>query len=218
MKTLLLFLAACAVAWADEATLQFPQLDLADGRKLKNVTVKSYDAKSGDVLVLADDKAMVIAIAQIPAPFADRVKSGAPVAGTTTAVVAAPPPPAVSTPLVPPPSPAPAVVEPKHNKGEKKAATLLAKHKAAAEARAKQYFQFELQVGSNSISVTKLSLDADKPQPVEGWTGRYRTTGKAFYEFFDSVGSFQRGTGSFEVVTEQQKPGDDVTVVDFTHK
>src|SRR5471030_2569433 len=76
MKTLLLFLAASAIACAaDEVVLQFPQLDLLDGRKLKNVAVKSYDAKSGDVLVLADGKALVIPIAQVPAPFADRVKN-----------------------------------------------------------------------------------------------------------------------------------------------
>jgi len=42
---------ACA---ADQVVLQFPRLDLLDGRKLKNVIVKSYDAKSGDVLVVAD--------------------------------------------------------------------------------------------------------------------------------------------------------------------
>jgi hypothetical protein len=224
MKTLLLFLAACTIACAaDEVTLQFPQLDLLDGRKLKNVVVKSYDAKSGDVLVVTDDKAMVIPITQIPPPFFDRVKADAPAAGSTTAVVAAPPPPPVSTPLIPTPSPAPAVGDPEQpvkekGKGKTKAATnLLAQHKAVAEERAKHYFQFEIQVGSNSISVNKLSLDVSQPTPVDGWTGRYRTTGKAYYEFYDSLGSFQRGTGSFEVLTEQDKPGGEIRVVDFTH-
>ncbi len=223
MKTLFLFLAASAIACAaDEVSLQFPQLDLLDGRKLKNVVVKSYDAKAGDVLVVADDKALVIPIKQVPAPFADRVKNNAPAAGATTAVVAAPPPPPVSTPLMPTPTPAPVVGDTEHpvkGKGKAKAvAGVLAEHKAAAEARATEFYKFELQAGSNAISVNKLTLHLDQPQPVDGWTGRYRTTGRAFYEFYDSVGSFQRGTGSFEVVTERQKPGDELKVVDFIHK
>ena len=67
-----------------------------------------------------------------------------------------------------------------------------------------------------SVSITALDIDADQPEAIMGWPGRYRTKGKAYLEFYDSRGnSFSRTTSSFEVITEQ-KPGQMPKVVDFT--
>jgi hypothetical protein len=55
-------------------------------------------------------------------------------------------------------------------------------------------------------------------EAVTGWTGRYRTEGKAYLEFFDSKGwSYSRATSRFEVLTEQ-KPDGALKVVDFLVK
>src|SRR3954466_5433605 len=58
----------------DVLVLQFPQLALSDGRKLKNVVVKSYDAKSEKLLVIADGKAMTLPVALLPAPLNETLK------------------------------------------------------------------------------------------------------------------------------------------------
>ena len=225
MRILLLFLAIAALARAGDSPLVFPSLDLLDGRKLKNVAVKSYDASSDQVLLVADGKALLVPLTTIPPPFAGQVKAGAPVSGATTAVVAAPPanaasttPALVSVPIVNPATPAPEVPAQKKH-GAAKAGKLLDRHKAVAEARAKRYFEYEFQGGSNYISVSKLSLDTDPPVPVDGWQGRYRTSGKAYLEFYDSRGgSFQRATNAFEVVTEQKPGEEEPRALDFTLK
>jgi hypothetical protein len=93
---------------------------------------------------------------------------------------------------------------------------VLARHKEAAQTRARRYYQYEFQAGSNSISVTALDIEMDQPEAITGWLGRYRTKGKAYLEFYDSRGgSFSRTTSSFEVITEQN-PGQPPQVVDFT--
>ena len=94
----------------------------------------------------------------------------------------------------------------------------LTQHQAAAQQRAQTYFQYEFQVGSNSIVVTSLSFELDVPKPVPGWTGRCFTSGKAFIEYFDSKGrSYQRTTSTFEVTTEQ-RPGEGLKAIDFSRK
>jgi len=94
----------------------------------------------------------------------------------------------------------------------------IAQHKEAAEARARRYFRYEFRAGSSSIAVTSLHIETTQPEAVDGWPGRYRTLGHAFLEFYDSKGgAFSRSTFSFEVLTEQ-KPGEELKVVDFSPK
>jgi hypothetical protein len=91
-------------------------------------------------------------------------------------------------------------------------------HQFVARTRANRYYRYEHQIGSNSISVTALEFDLGTTLPVPGWPGRCRTEGKAFIEYFDSKGrSYQRTTSTFEILTEQ-KPGEEIKVVDFTRR
>ena len=196
---------------ADPAPTKFTRIDLLDGRTLKNVELVSYDAAAAKVLLIADQKAMVVPLALIPQPFADRFKHELPESGASASVV--PNPPAAHLPApAPAPAVAPAPVPPAAVQPQ------LAAHKRAAEARAARYYRFEYKAGSDSIAVTALQLETDPPVAVDGWPGRYRIQGRAFMEFYDSVGrSFSRATSRFEVLTEQP-PGKPVSVVEFTVK
>jgi hypothetical protein len=216
---------------SDEVPLKFERLDLTDGRKLKNVVVKTYDAKTQRLLVIADGKAMMVPIASLPPPFNERLKS-APAAGGSVNTITPPLPRSMSSaadqyyleravPMQQPhvvyvPQPAP-VVRPAPVDPMLAQATLKG-HQDAARARASRYFRYVHQMGSNSIIVQSVSLELTVPATVPGWTGRFQTAGTAYIEYFDSKGrSFQRATSTFEVTTEQ-KPGEALQVVDFTRK
>jgi hypothetical protein len=227
-------LLAVAAAASEDVPLNFARLDLNDGRKLKNVVVRSYDPKTQRLLIVTDGKAMMIPIASVPPPFNEQLKA-APATGESVNTISAPPPPLRrgiasaadqyhlerSVPVrqtqvvyVPRPAPAalPAPVDPML------AQVGLGQHQAAARARAEKYFRYEHQMGSNSIIVQSVGLELTVPVSVPGWTGRFRTEGKAYIEFFDSKGrSFQRATSTFEIMTEQ-KPGEALQVVDFSRK
>lgn len=219
----------------DQIPLKFDRIDLSDGRRLINVVVKSYDAKSEKLLVIADGKAMTFPIALLPAPFNERLKA-APSSGNSVSTTSTPRPVAtaadqyssgssavVAAPQViyVTPSAAQAPVRkktPKAGATAQAASAAIAKHAAAAQTRATNYFRYEFQIGSNSITVTSLNFEFGTPKPVAGWDGRYETQGKAFLEFYDSKGgSFQRTTSTFEVITEE-KPGEEMTVVEFRRK
>jgi hypothetical protein len=213
LRVMLLLMFLATAARAADVPLRFERLDLLDGRTLNRVVIKSYDAVSAKLLVVADGKAMLVPVDLIPAPFGARLKAGAPMAGTTTAIVAtrSTAPAAVAKPA---PGPAALAADTAAADQEKQ----VTRHKQAAEARAQRYFQYEFKAGSDAISVTLLDLETDQPEAVDGWPDRYRTKGKAYVEFFDSKGrSFSRTTCLFEVITEQ-KPNQPVRVVDFAQK
>ncbi|HEY9248958.1 MAG TPA: hypothetical protein VIO38_07490, partial [Rariglobus sp.] len=92
-------------------------------------------------------------------------------------------------------------------------------HREVAVAHAKRYYKFEYRSGSNAISVTDSDIAVGDTEEVTGWSNRYRTTGKVYLEIYDSVGggSFRRGTSKFEILTEQ-KPGEEIKVIDFDRK
>lgn len=70
-------------------TLVFARLDLTDGRKLRNVVVKSFDRGTGRLLVIADGKAMTIPLAVVPPPF-NQTLQAAPASGSTVSTIGAP--------------------------------------------------------------------------------------------------------------------------------
>ena len=231
---------------ADNVPLRFTQIDLTDGRQLKNVVVKSYDARTERLLIVADKTAMTIPIALLPPPFNEKLKAAPATGGSVSTALSlprppAPPPPsvgasdanAVAVPATPAPEvnvapePAPSAPRPapritprprrSSDSGEPAEASPT-QHQFVARTRANRYYRYEHQVGSNSISVTALEFDLGTTVAVPGWPGRCRTEGKAFIEYFDSKGrSFQRTTSTFEVLTEQ-KPGEEIKVIDFTRK
>ncbi len=202
----MVFLAVAANAPAGDVPLKLQRLDLTDGRTLTNVVIKSYDAASNRLLLVADGTAMLIPVTLVPAPFGERLKASAPRAGSSMSVVATAPD-AGPKPAPPGPAAAPPVAD---------EPPVVASHRQVAEERARRYFEFEYSAGSGAVSVTKLAIQTRPPEPVDGWPGRYRTRGRAWIEFFESKGrSFGRRDERFEVITEQ-KPDQSVAVVDFT--
>jgi hypothetical protein len=207
----------------EDLVLQFHRMDLSDGRKLKNVIVRSYDAKSEKLLVIADGKAMTVPIALLPAPFNQTLK-GAPASGGTVNTFAAPPRPVLSAadqyylehpapvrtfaPVQPTRAPAVQVsTENPHTAQEK-----------VARDRARRYYTYEFPASMTSHRVTLIDVELQTPQSVPGWTGRSSAQGKAYIELYDRRNrSVQRRTSNFEVLMEQ-KMGESLRAIDFTVK
>ena len=241
-----LALAICpgVIRSAESIPLRFTQIDLTDGRQLKNVVIRSYDARTERLLIVADKTAMTIPISLLPAPFNEKLKA-APASGASVSTalslprqvppapmasseseraniaVPATPAPEITVPSETPIAPPPARPTPRPRRGSDSGEAAEAsptQHQFVARTRANRYYRYEHQVGSNSISVTALEFEFASTQPVPGWTGRCRTEGKAFIEYFDSKGrSFQRTVSTFEVLTEQ-KPGEEIKVIEFSRK
>jgi hypothetical protein len=227
----------CVVGWlcfglvaGATAAAEFTRLDLLDGRTLREVSVRSYDAATDRVLLLSAGKAVSIPVRLIPPPFAEQFRTRIPPAGQSVSSVKLPPPPspAGAAPVRPtsatrsasspeaavsrhpnPAAPAPLEIAP----------VGAAEHARLASTRARRFFRYEFKAGSDSIRVTVLDVDIASCEPIEGWKGRFRSEGHAFLEFFDSKGrSFQRSNRGFEVITEEPKQGKPLTVVDFSQK
>lgn len=207
-------LSLCIFTWggAEERRpdLAFSRLDLSDGRRLTKVVVKSYDAEKETLLLVANGEAMVVGMDLVPEPVRGRLKEEAPPAGASTVTV-----PFDSLHA----SPSwPSSVETLSSDSSPRLASGPEAHKAAALERAQTYYRFEYQGGSGSIRVTAINFETSDPEPVDGWTGRYRTQGRVLLEYFDTKGySFSRATDRFEIITEQKEKGS-IKVIDFTRK
>lgn len=218
MKSLLLLLFASVAAWADTAPLQYKRIDLYDGRVLKDVTIKTYDPGTGRVLVIAEGMASMIPLKIFPVSLEKQISETAPRSGGSTATVtviqrAPAPVPANSQPVLPTSNLDRTYIDAAENA---RAEADFRQHAETARTRAERYFRYEYRVGSNAVRVRSLDLDTTPPEPISGWTGRYRTTGKAYLEYFDSAGwSYSRADAPFEVVTEK-KPNGHIEVVDFS--
>jgi hypothetical protein len=216
-RVISLIVIAGTLAWAAEAPTRFARLDLLDGRKLTNVTVRTYDAASGRVFLIADRKAMSVPITLIPQPFAQQFKLGLPAGGGSMTVVKSSPPaqlPRQITSAAPAVSSGPAPVVTVVN--ESATVDPAYAHAEAAAKRAERFFRFEIPTGSNAISVYDVDIETLGTEPVTGWEGRYRTRGKAYIQYYDSKGnSYSRVTDGFEVITDQKRGGA-VTVSDLT--
>jgi hypothetical protein len=192
------------------AALAFERMDLSDGRRLTNVVVKSYDAEKGRLLLVTSGEAMVVSLDAVPEPYRSQLKEEAPKAGSSTITVPAMRVNAVDFRPLPTDARAPG--------SDIRPANGPEAHKAAALERAQSYYRFEYQAGSGATKVTALNFETDEPEPVDNWTGRYRTQGRVLLEYLDSKGySFNRTTDRFEIITEQKDKGP-IKVVDFTRK
>lgn len=222
MKSLRIFLLPLAmlvfasiVSGQDEPpVLEFKRLDLLDKRVLRDVTVRSYDAHTDKLLVVAAGRALTIPASAVPAPFADRLRQHAPRSGSTVSAGGNPPPPPPAWPgqqnQPPPPSAPSRTAAPARDDA--------AAHRAVAIDRALTFFRYEFKAGSDAMRVDSVKIDAGPATSVTGWSGRYRTQGKAYLELFDTKGwSATRAQSSFEVITEQ-KPDEPITVIDFSRK
>ncbi|SDR80992.1 hypothetical protein [Opitutus sp. GAS368] len=75
-----------------------------------------------------------------------------------------------------------------------------------AENRAKSYFKYQDDPLSNIGNVIGSDIYLENPEPVPGWTGRYRVEGKAYRQFVNNQASgFGRGTKEFEMLIQTRE-------------
>jgi len=77
-----------------------------------------------------------------------------------------------------------------------------------AEAQARAYFKYQDAPFSNIGAVTSADLYLEDPEPVPGWTGRYRVEGTAYRQYINNQASgFGRGTKEFEMLIQTSDKG-----------
>ena len=82
------------------------------------------------------------------------------------------------------------------------------RHKATVEERMTDYFHYEYVIGLNRGIVTAAKASVIETLPVQGWPGRFRSSGKGYVEYYDAARrSVGRITRDFEVVTEEKASG-----------
>ncbi|MBP6865768.1 MAG: hypothetical protein KBC32_10960 [Candidatus Didemnitutus sp.] len=223
IRTSLLFLVAflglSAISTAEDSAtpLEYTRLDLTDGRKLKNVVIRSYDASRDRFLVIADRKAMTLAATLIPAPIAEQLKAAAPQTGTSVSTTTKSPdqPPRQT---VPPRQSEPQTAPARPPRAQASAPDQAPAHRKVAVDHAENFYRYEFKVGSDAIRVQSIRIEASAATPVTGWAGRYRTQGTAHLEIFDTKGwSATRAKSTFEIITEE-KPGEPILIIDFSRK
>lgn len=199
-------------------SLEFTRIDLNDGRRLRDVVVKSYNVTTRRLFLVSQGVAMSVPLELIPAGVRAMFTAG-PIKIESNSLRTIAPKKQAPAPVRRPAgtpratnAPDPAIAR------ERQLAQDAETHREVALGHAERYYRFEHQVGSSSIKVTALDFEAGTARPISGWPGRYRLEGRAFLEFFDSVGSsFQRTTSRFDIVTEQQQDGE-LRVVSFDRK
>ncbi len=79
-----------------------------------------------------------------------------------------------------------------------------------AEAQARSYFKYQDDPGSNIGAVIGADLYLEDPEPVPGWTGRYRVNGTAYRQYINNQASgYGRGSKEFEMLiqtSDKEKP------------
>jgi hypothetical protein len=77
-----------------------------------------------------------------------------------------------------------------------------------AEERARTYFKYQDAPFSNIGAVTSADLYLEDPEPVPGWTGRYRVNGTAYRQYINNQASgFGRGSKEFEMLIQTSDKG-----------
>jgi hypothetical protein len=215
VRTILLasILTARSVAAADAPVpMAYEQLDLTDGRKLKKVTVKSYDAQAEKFVVIADGKLMSVPLALVPEPLGSKLKAAAPAAGASTSST---PVRKVHVPVVVSgPDNIPKIYRPTANTPEEETKV----HKSIALRQVALHYTYQYPLAPGTSKVTPGNFQLEEPRPVKGWIGRYSTRGSVTLEFFDSSG-LKSGSiiSRFEVVTEKDG-GPSARIIDFSVK
>jgi hypothetical protein len=91
-----------------------------------------------------------------------------------------------------------------------KADQVLAQVAKFAEERARAYFKYRDDPYSNIGAVVGSDIFLENPEPVPGWTGRYRVEGSAYRQYINNQASgFGRGGKEFEMLiqtSDRKKP------------
>ncbi len=218
-----MLLAVQAAAVVVEVQLPYKELRLKDGTRLTDVAIKSFNTTAGTALLLVKKDLISLRLSLLPDEVSARLKELAPVLSkeeqeaekkqeaeerqlaarnaerrqlqAEDEVRAAR---AASRQLN---------VQTREQAG-KKTDRILEEVAIVAEARARVYFKYEDDPLSNIGAVVGADLRLEDPEPVPGWTGRYRVCGTAYRQYVNNQSSgFGRGHKDFEILVDTSEHG-----------
>ncbi|WP_438481296.1 hypothetical protein [Oleiharenicola lentus] len=229
-KFLFLLIPAASIFAAPHAVnLKFESLTLRSGKRLDQVSVKSYDAENGRVLMLADRRLVYQQLDQLPYDAAQQIVNFSPAenaepskrlriqrnssAGASPVAVKTPPNNSVTKTQL---------SSEKQQQAQLHAAQsqtlLLAQIKRFAEQRVDRYYRLEYHPAAGSLVIVNQSLRLDEPVEVAGASGHYRVAGNIGLQFFDDQGRHSgRATQPFELVVAVDGKGS-LSLLEFASK
>ncbi len=197
-----------------QINLSVPTLALKDGTTHRDVTIKTFDPAIGRVMILEGKTFTTEPISFFPDDLAAKLRSMAPPQASEPEK----PSTVVPAPAAPRPSAPPPEVTRSHEEKALSPERAEAAARAAIKAHAYNYFRYTYRFGSNSVTVRSVAFEWQEIEAVQGWTGRYRMAGKAYIDYFDSVGnSFSRIDPAFEILCDVSGKGA-TKIIDVTTK
>lgn len=230
-----LFSLACLVAVSVsavvvEVNLPYKELRLKDGMLFTDVAVKSFNTSAGTVILQANKELISLRTSLLPADVSARLKELTPVqseeeqeaekqqeaADRKKAAENAERRQKMAE------EDAHAARAANRNLNVKVAEQVAAKADNTLEAvakfageRAHAYFKYQDDPLSNIGAVVGSDISLQNPEPVPGWTGRYRVEGTAYRQYINNQASgFGRGAKEFEILiqTRDGKPPEIVEI------
>lgn len=229
MKSLIwkLALALCVQGTASailvDFSLRYDRIELKNGRVLEGVTLKTYDTQTGKVGAVTKKEALTVRVTDLPDEVATKVRQRVPVQ-TDEEVKAEKQQTAANL--------ADAkrrareqekrlIVEDTKDRDArrkldvKRAETVIARESrvekdiaSAAKEMATHYFTYEADPHSNVGYVFDTNVRLDDPEPVPGWSNRWRVRGKVGVQYLSNTGSMvRRGTKDFELLIDAPSTG-----------
>jgi len=212
-------LAVSASAIVVEVNLPYKELRLKDGMLFTDVAVRSFNTTAGTVVLLAKNKELIsLRTSLLPADVSTRLKELTPVQSKEEQE-------AEKLQEAAERKKATENAERRQKMAEEDAQAAraasrnlnvkVAEHTAVrtddtlatvakfAEERAHAYFKYQDDPHSNIGAVVGSDISLKNPEPVPGWTGRYRVEGTAYRQYINNQASgFGRGAKEFEILIQ----------------
>ena len=207
-----------ATAVVIDVSLPYKDLHLKDGTVLAEAAIKSFNSTAETALLLANRQLISVPTALLPDEVRARLKELVPNLSKDEQAAAKAHEAELYDKAAKRAEHRQEVAEEEARKDREASRTLnvrLAENDAAkkdkvleevakvAAKQAKVYFNYQDDPLSNIGAVTGSDLQLDDPEPVPGWTGRYRVNGTAYRRYINNQGSgFGRGAKEFEMLIQ----------------
>ncbi len=213
-----LALAVNAAAVVVDVSLPYRDLHLKDGTVLAEVAIKSFNSTAETALLLANRQLISVPTSLLPEEVQARLKELVPNLSKEEQAAAKAREAAIYDQAAKRAEHRQEVAEEEARKDREASRNLNVKlaetdatrkdkvledvAKVAAK-QAKVYFNYQDDPLSNIGAVTGSDLQLDDPEPVPGWSGRYRVNGTAYRRYITNQGSgFGRGAKEFEMLIQ----------------
>jgi hypothetical protein len=235
MKTGALFLLLVAFAYGDAVTidLRFARLNLKNGVTLNEARLLSYDPDQGSVTVIVGKSMRQLQVQQLPDEVVKQLEVIKPKRneGETVKLQQRAAEAELAAQKRATRREEDALADAKvsreaqrqldvttREKEERKAAATEAEIAKAAEDYARYYFNYQNDPHSSVGAVLNAAFQMESPEPVAGWSGRWRVKGAVGLTYATNTGgSLGRKTREFEILLEVRDKGKP-KIVDLTVK